>query len=107
MRPGCRYMDHATKRDQVWTRKLSYAHRWRWASTTTQSLTIAPAAYGNTTHEGTTQVQHTSPSQPSITAYLGRDQYECIITGRKLSGGSGTEVVPIIPLAFANHPSCR
>ena len=70
-------------------------------STTTQSLTIAPPA------DGTTQAQQANPSQASIAACLERDQYQCIITGRKFSDGSGTEVVPIIPFAFANHPRCR
>ena len=76
-------------------------------STTTQSLTIAPSAYGTTTHEGTTQVQQASPSQASITGCLERDQYQCIITGRKTPDAIGREVVPIIPFIFANHPSCR
>ena len=70
-------------------------------SNTTQSLTIAPPA------DGTTQAQQASPSQASITACLERDQYQCIITGRKFSDGSSTEVVPLIPFAFANHPCCR
>ena len=70
-------------------------------SATTQSLTIAPQA------DGTILAQQTSPSRASITACLERDQYQCIITGRKLAGGSGTEVVPIIPFALANHPRCR
>ena len=72
-----------------------------WTSTTTQSLTIAPPA------DETTQAQQTSPSKAPIIACLERDQYQCIITGRKVSDGSGTEVVPIIPFAFVNHPSCR
>ena len=70
-------------------------------STTTQSPTIASPA------DRTTQAQQTNPSQASIAACLERDQYECIITGRKFSDGSSTEVVPIIPFAFANHPRCR
>ena len=70
-------------------------------TTTIQSLTIASPA------DGTTQAQQANPSEASIAACLERDQYECIITGRKLSDGSGQEVVPIIPFAFANHPSCR
>ena len=70
-------------------------------STTMESLTIAPPP------DGTTQAQQTSPSQASITACLERDQYQCIITGRKISDGSSTEVVPLIPFAFANHPRCR
>ena len=70
-------------------------------STTIEPLTIAPPA------SGTTQVQQAGPSEASITACLERDQYQCIITGRKLSDASGTEVVPIIPFALANHPSCR
>ena len=70
-------------------------------STTTQSLAITPPA------DGATQVQQAGPSQTSITACLERDQYECIISGRKVSDGSGEEVVPIIPFAFANHPRCR
>ena len=70
-------------------------------STTIQSLTIASPA------DGTTQAQQANPSEPSIAACLERDQYECIITGRKFSAGSGTEVVPIIPFAFANNPGCR
>ena len=86
-------------------------------STTTEPPTIAPSADGiSTTMElltiappagGTTQVQQAGPSETSITACLERDQYQCIITGRKLSNASGTEVAPIIPFAFANHPSCR
>ena len=101
-------------------------------STTTQPLTIAPPADGTSTTtepftialpadgtsittenlttppaDGTTQVQQAGPSEASITACLERDQYECIITGRKVSDGSGTEVVPIIPFAFANNPNCR
>ena len=70
-------------------------------STTTEPLTIAPPA------NETTQVQQAGPSQASITACLERDQYQCIITGRKVSDASGTEVTPIIPFVFANHPSCR
>ena len=69
-------------------------------STATKS-TIAPPA------DGTTQAQQANPSQASITACLERDEYQCIITGRKFSDGSGAEVVPIIPFAFANHPRCR
>ena len=86
-------------------------------STTTEPLTIAPPAGGTSTTiepltialpaDGTTQVQQAGPSEASITACLERDQYQCIITGRKFSAGSGTEVVPIIPFAFANHPRCR
>ena len=70
-------------------------------STTMESLTIAPPP------DGTTQAPQASPSQASITACLERDQYQCIITGRKFSDGSSTEVVPLIPFAFANHPCCR
>ena len=70
-------------------------------STTMQSLTIAPPA------DGTILAQQAGPSQASITACLERDRYQCIITGRKLSDVSGTEVVPIIPFALANHPRCR
>ena len=70
-------------------------------STTTQSPTIASPA------DGTTQAQQANLSQASIAACLERDQYQCIITGRKFPDRSGTEVVPIIPLAFANHPGCR
>ena len=70
-------------------------------NTTIQSLTIASPA------DGITQAQPANPSQASITACLERDQYQCIITGRKFSDGSGTEVVPIIPVAFVNHPGCR
>ena len=69
--------------------------------TTTQSLAITPPA------DGATQAQQAGPSQTSIIACLERDQYECIMSGRKVSDGSGTEVVPIIPFAFANHPRCR
>ena len=70
-------------------------------STTMESLTIAAPP------DGTTQAQQASPNQASITACLERDQYQCIITGRKISDGSSTEVVPLIPFAFANHPRCR
>jgi len=68
---------------------------------TIESLTIAAPA------DGTTQAQQASPSQASISACLERDQYQCIITGRKFYDGSCTEVVPLIPFAFANHPRCR
>ena len=70
-------------------------------STTMESLTIAPPP------NGTIQAPQASPSQASITACLERDQYQCIITGRKFSDGASTEVVPLIPFAFANHPCCR
>ena len=76
-------------------------------STVTQSPTITPSVYGSPTHEGATQVPQVGPSQASITECLERDQYQCIITRRKLSKGFATEVVPIIPFAFANHPGCR
>ena len=70
-------------------------------STTMEALTIAPPA------DGTTQAQQASLSQAVIIACLERDQYQCIITGRKFASRSGTEVVPIIPFAFASHPRCR
>ena len=72
-------------------------------SNTMESLTIAPPP------DGTAQAPQARPSQASIklTACLERDNYQCIITGRKISDGSSTEVVPLIPFAFANHPYCR
>ena len=69
--------------------------------TTMKSLTISPPP------DGTTQAQQECPSHASITACSERDQYQCIITGRKISDGSSTEVVPLIPFAFANRPCCR
>ncbi|PUU82617.1 hypothetical protein B9Z19DRAFT_1061644 [Tuber borchii] len=71
------------------------------ANTTTQSPATAPPA------DGTNQAQHASPSEETITACLERDGYQCILTGRKLSNGSDSKVVPIIPFVFANHPRCR
>ncbi|PUU82615.1 hypothetical protein B9Z19DRAFT_1061642 [Tuber borchii] len=70
-------------------------------NTTTQSLEIPSPA------DGTTEASQGNPSQACITACLQRDQYQCIVTGCKVSGGSGIEVVPIIPYAFANHSRCR
>ena len=76
-------------------------------STATQSLTRALSTYGNITNEGATQVQQACPSPASMTDCLERDQFQCIITGHKVSDEIGTEVVPIIPFPFSNHPSCR
>ena len=38
---------------------------------------------------------------------LERDQYQCMITGRKSSDGFQINVERIIPFAIANHPDCR
>ena len=70
-------------------------------SNTTQSLAIAPQA------DVATGAQQAGLDPTSVSACLERDQYQCIISGRKVSDGSGTEVVPIIPFAFVNHPCCR
>ena len=63
-------------------------------STVAQSPAMTPSVYGSPTHEGATQVPQVGPSQASITECLERDQYQCIITRRKLSKGFATEVVP-------------
>ena len=76
-------------------------------STVAQSPAMTPSVYGNPTYQRATQVPQVGPSQASVTECLERDQYQCIITRRKLSKGFATEVVPIIPFAFANHPGCR
>jgi len=38
---------------------------------------------------------------------LERDEYQCMITGRKSSDGFQINVERIIPFAIANHPDCR
>ncbi|PUU82656.1 hypothetical protein B9Z19DRAFT_1061675 [Tuber borchii] len=57
--------------------------------------------------DGTIQADQGCPSQTSITACLERDEFRCLITGCKLSGSLGREVLPLIPFAFARHPRCR
>jgi len=78
-------------------------------STATQchSHTMTPSTSGDTTAKGTTLEEQAGPTKASIKDCLERDQYECLITGSKFSNGPDTKVVPIIPFALENQPSCR
>ena len=76
-------------------------------STVAQPPTITASLYWNPTHQRATQVPQVGPSQASITEFLERDQYQCIITRRKPPKRFASEVAPINPFAFANHPGCR
>jgi len=79
-------------------------------STSMLSSTRPPIAH-HSPHSGSTLASQEDDSYIPITACLQRDQYQCIITGRKFTDNSNTNfklnVVNIIPLTLANHPSCR
>jgi len=58
-------------------------------------------------HSGKTLTPQENDIYDLVTACLQRDQYQCIITGRKFTDHSNANVVHIIPFSLANHRSCR
>jgi len=69
------------------------------SSTPGYSVKMPDSNSGTTLTRVCTPVQHT--------ACMACDQYQCIITGRKLSEGFRIEVAHIILFALASHPDCQ
>ena len=76
-------------------------------STSRQSATISDSNSSTTHPRVRTPVQDTTYSQVFKADCLARDQYQCMITGRKRSEGFHTEVAHIIPVALASSLDCR